>query len=151
MAKKPRNRADLFELAALLRRKVDTLFTLGHVNDPWMAGVGYRSKAANWVADIFARFGIRSRIHVRQVFYRLVSQETPILQPDGKPFVNHVDNFNKLCDAIRDARYLGLISTEVIIDRRNPAPVINFESDGDVDAEIEIDHGAVARFPFGKD
>jgi len=149
MGKKPRNRADLIELGALLRRRLDTLYTLGNVNDPWMADVGYRSKAAHWVAGIFERFEIRSRVHVRRVFYRLVSQETPVLLPDGTPFINHVDHFNKLCDAVRDARYLALISTEVIIDRRNPAPTINSDDGLDTAAEVEVSDGSVERHEFG--
>jgi hypothetical protein len=122
----PKCRADLFALAKKLRRKQETLYTLGNVNDPWMADVDYRSKAAHWVADIFQRFDIRSRVHVRRVHYRLVSQEQPILQVDGTPYVNSFDCFNRLCDAIRDARYLDLICTDVIVDRRNPEPIINY-------------------------
>jgi hypothetical protein len=54
-----------------------------------------------------------------------------------------------LCDAIRDARYLRLIPTELIIDRRNPAPIIHFDSDDDVRAEIKINRGWVAQRSFG--
>jgi hypothetical protein len=144
----PKCRADLIELAKTLRRRLDTLYTLGNVNDPW--DVPYRSEKAYWVADIFERFEIRSAIHARQVHYRLISQETPIPQADGTPYVNSIDCYNTLCDAIRDARYLDLISTEVIIDRRNPEPTINFESEEDVGAEIEINDGTVERHDFGQ-
>jgi hypothetical protein len=151
MSDPPKCRADLIELGHKLRRRLDTLYTLGNPNDPWMADVDYRSKAAHWIAALFERMDIRSPIHIRQIHYRLVSQGTPVPQEDGNPYVNSSDCFNHLCDAIRDARYLGLIPAELIIDRRNPAPIINFESDEDVGAEIEIDHGAVAQFPFGRD
>jgi hypothetical protein len=148
--KKPRNRADLKELAKTLRRLLDSLYTMGSPNDPWMAEADFRSKHAYWVANIFERFGItQSVIHARQLHYRLVSQETPVLQADGKPYVNSGDCYNRLCDAIRDARYLDLISTDVIIDRRNPEPTINFYGDEDVGAKIEIHHGAVTRYVFG--
>ncbi|MET3970817.1 hypothetical protein [Bradyrhizobium sp. S3.9.1] len=145
----PKCRADLFALAKKLRRKQESLYTLGNTNDPWMADVDYRSKAAHWVADIFERFDIRSRVHVRRVHYRLVSQDPPILQVDGTPYVNSFDCFNRLCDAIRDARYLDLISTDVIVDRRNPEPVINRSDDDDIAAEIEIIGGSVERRDFG--
>jgi hypothetical protein len=147
----PKCRADLFALAKKLRRKQETLYTLGGVNDPWMADVDYRSKAAHWAAALFKGLNIQSPIHVRQIHYKLVSQQMPVLQEDGDPYVNSSDCFNHLCDAIRDARYLALIPTELIIDRRNPAPIINFESDEDVGAEIEIKRGSVAQFPFGKE
>jgi len=145
----PKCRADLKELAKTLRRRLDTLYTLGNVNDPWMADVPYRSDQAYWVADIFERFEIRSRIHVRYIHYRLVSQETPILQADDTSYVNSVDCFNRLCDAIRDARYLDLVSTEVIIDRRNPEPIINHAGGSNFAAEIEIDDGSIDRHDFG--
>src|SRR5262249_29160075 len=147
--KQPKCRADLFELARLLRRRLDTLYTLGSTNDPWMADQDYRSKPARWVAAIFERFGIKSRVHDRDVHYRLISQATPILRADGTPYVNSVDHYNSLCDAIRDARYLDLISTEIIIDRRNPEPTINFEAEEDVGAEIEITDGTVEEYEFG--
>ena len=150
--KKPKNRADLFALAQTLRRLQDSLYTLSLPNDPWMADVDFRSKHAYWVTEIFERFGItRSVIHVRQVHYRLVSQETPVLQVDGTPYVNSGACFDTLCNAIRDARYLDLISTDIIVDRRNPQPTVNFERDGDVGAKIEINRGWVVRFPFGRD
>jgi hypothetical protein len=145
----PKCRADLIELARTRRRRLATLYTLGHVNDPWMADVGYRSEAAHWIADIFEHFEIRSRTHVRQVHYRLVSQETPILRVNGEEYVNSGDCFNHLCDAIRDARYLGLISADLVIDRRNPEPTINHDDDGDVAAAIEIDDGSIERYEFG--
>src|SRR6266536_4227843 len=151
MSVSPKCRADLINLAKTLRRRLDTLYTLGSVNDPWMVDQDFRSKHADWIADLFERMEIRSPVHVRQIHYRLVSQETPVPQVDGTPYVNSSDCFNTLCDAIRDARYLGLIPTELIIDRRNPEPIINFASDEDVSAEIEINPGSVAQFSFGRE
>jgi hypothetical protein len=147
----PKCHADLRDLAKTLRRKLSTLFTLGDANDPFVADHNFRSKHAYWIAALFERFEIRSRVHVRLVHYKLISQKTPVLQVDGTPYVNSPECFNRLCDAIRDARYLGLIAADLIIDRRNPEPTINFDSDEDVSAEIEINHGAVAQFPFGRD
>jgi hypothetical protein len=147
----PKCHADLRDLAKTLRRKLSTLFTLGDANDPFVADHNFRSKHAYWIAALFERFAIRSRVHVRLVHYKLISQKTPVLQVDGTPYVNSSDCYNRLCDAIRDARYLGLIPAHLIVDRRNPEPSINFDSDEDVSAEIEINHGAVAQSPFGRD
>jgi hypothetical protein len=147
----PTCRADLFALAAKKRRKQQSLYTLSAANDPWMADAEIRSRHARWAAKIFERFDIRSRVHVRHVFYRLVSQEAPELLPDGEPFVNTIENWNTLCDAIRDARYLDLIQTDVIIDRRNPDPVLNLTDDEDVEAEISVFDGSIERKGFGPD
>jgi hypothetical protein len=159
MSGNPKGRDDLFALAKKLCRRQETLVTLQKANDPWMADVDWRSKHAYWVADIFERFDIRSdiferfdirsRVHGRRVHYRLISQETPILQVDGTPYVNTVDCWERLCAAIRDARYLDLISTDVIIDRRNPAPVINRTDNSDVAAEISVAGGRIEHHDFG--
>jgi hypothetical protein len=147
----PKCRADLVELGKSQRRLLETLYTLGAVNDPWMADQPSRSKHAYWIADLFESMEIRSRIHVRQVHYKLVSQDTPVPQVDGTPYVNTSDCFERLCEAIRDARYLDLIPEGLIIDRRNPQPILNYAGDRDTDAEIEINHGAVSRVDFGMD
>ena len=147
----PKCRADLVDLAKTLRRRLDTLYTLSSTNDPWMVDQDYRSKHAYWIADLFQRLELPRQVHDRLIHYKLVSQRTPVLQVDGSPYVNNPDCYNRLCDAIKDARYLGLIPARMIIDRRNPEPTINFDSDEDVGAEIEISHGAVAQFAFGRD
>jgi hypothetical protein len=151
MSDPPKCRADLKELAKRLRRRLDTLYTLGSTNDPWMVDQDYRSKHAYWIAELFQRLELPSKVHDRQIHYKLVSQKTPVLQIDGTPYLNNPDCYERLCNAIKDARYLELIPARMIIDRRNPEPTINFDSDDDVGAEIEIDHGAVARFAFGRD
>src|SRR5882672_1635364 len=135
----PKCRADLIDLAKTLRRRLDTLYTLGSVNDPWMADQDFRSKHAYWIAGLFDRLELPQRIHVRQIHYKLISQKTPVPQVDGTPYVNSSDCFNRLCDAIRDARYLGLIPVNAIIDCRNPEPTINrADDDGDIAAEVEV-------------
>jgi hypothetical protein len=143
--------ADLKELAKTRRRRLDTLYTLTETNDPWMAATDFRSKHAYWIADLFRRLELPHQVHDRQIHYKLVSREKPVLQVDGTPYLNNADCYNRLCDAIKDARYLGLIPARMIIDRRNPEPTINFDSEDDVGAEIEINHGRVVRFDFGGD
>jgi hypothetical protein len=150
MDEKPTGRADLIELAKTLRRRLDTLYTLGSSNDPLMVDQDYRSKHAYWIAELFQRMELPRRIHVRQIPYKLISQETPVPQVDGTPYVNSSDCFNRLCDAIRDARYLGLIPEDAIIDRRNPEPTINHVCDGgDVAAEVSVTDGDVECHRFG--
>jgi hypothetical protein len=146
----PRNHAELVDLAKSLRRKLETLYTLSSTNDPWMVGQDYRSKHAYWIADLFQRLQLPRQVHDRQIHYKLISQETPVLQVDGTPYVNNADCYNRLCDAIKDARYLALIPPRMIIDRRNPEPTINFDGDS-VGAEIETSHGRVYQSAYGLD
>jgi hypothetical protein len=151
MGTKPTCRADLMELAKTLRRRLATLFTLSDTNDPWMAGLDFRSKHAYWIAELFNSLELPRQVHDRQIHYKLVSQKTPVLQVDGTPYLNTTDCYNRLCDAIKDARYLDLIPARMIVDRRNPEPSINFDSDEDVAAEIEINHGEVFEYEYGND
>jgi hypothetical protein len=149
----PTCRADLIALGRKMRRRLDTLYTLSGGSDPFMADVDYRADRAHWAADIFKRFEIKTRIHAREVHYRMISQKTPILQVNGKPYINDEDDvcFNLLCNAIKDARYLDLISTDVIVDRRNPEPTINIVNDGgDTAAEVGVNDGEIKRHPFGQ-
>src|SRR5882724_1596118 len=151
MGEKPTCRADLMELAKTLRRRLDTLYTLGSPNDPFMADQDFRSKHAYWIAELFRDMDLPRRVHVRQIHYKLISRETPVLQVDGEPYVNSSNCFNRLCDAIRDARYLGLIPEDAIIDRRNPEPTINHvDDDGDVSADVSVTDGGIERHEFGQ-
>jgi hypothetical protein len=145
-------RADLMELAAAHRRPLDTLHTLDATNDPFMVDLDSRSDRAEWIADIFNRLNLPRRVHVRLIHYKLVSQKKPVLQTDGTPYVNSEQCYNRLVNCTRDARYLGLIPADAIIDRRNPEPTINHVDDGgDLAAEIEITAGRIERHPFGSD
>jgi hypothetical protein len=140
-----RCRANLMELAAENRRRLDTLHTLDAKNDPFMVDLDYRSSRASWIAEIFSRLDLPRQVHVRLIHYKLVSQEKPVLQVDGTPYVNSEQCYGRLVDCIRDARYLGLIPANAIIDRRNPEPTINHMVDGDVAAEIEVTAGTIVR------
>ena len=144
----PRNHADLKALSERLRRPLYTLIALAAGNDPLMVQQDYRVRAANWAGYVYNQLITKSRVHVREIFYKLVSQKNP-LRENGKPFENNSECFGEMSEAIRDARYLDLIPVDAIIDRRNPEPTINPGADDfDIDAEIEISDGGITRFPF---
>jgi hypothetical protein len=145
----PKNLSELKAMANAMRRRLQTMFPLSDNTDPWNAEQEYRSKWAYWIAEVVERLGISLGVHVRAVFYKLVSQKTPVIQVDGEPFVNTVDCFEQLGIAIRDGRYLGMIPADAIIDRRNPEPIINLADNGDVVAEIMLNDGGINRAPFG--
>jgi hypothetical protein len=146
---RPKGHADLKELAASLRRRLDSLHALHPDSDPYLADGPSRLQAADWFAEIFRRLVKQSRIHVRAIFYMLVSQVNPA-RPDGRPFENTVDCSSELVNASRDARYLDLIPADSIIDRKHPEPRINWADGGDdVDAEVTVYDGDVERHDFG--
>src|SRR5258708_11090827 len=144
----PKCHADLKALAEKLRRPLRTLHAMTAGNDPWMVQQPFRSEAAYWFVDLYERLKISAGIHIRRIFYLLVSQPD-LMRLNGEPFENTVECANHLGDAARDARYLGLIPVDAFIDRKNPEPTINLESaNDDIAAETEIIEGVIARGQF---
>jgi hypothetical protein len=147
----PKGHADLLDLAKELRRTLDTLHVLDRGHDPYLADSPARLKAAHWLADLYGTLRKKVGIHVRRVFYWLISQPNPA-DVNGKPFENTVECANILGEAVLDARYLDLIPANVIIDRRNPEPVINFLGRSLVAVpEVEITPGEIEDHQFGDD
>ncbi|MGI9057112.1 MAG: hypothetical protein ACR2H5_00855, partial [Ktedonobacteraceae bacterium] len=60
----------------------------------------------------------------RRVHYQIVSQRTPILLPNGKPYENTAECWDTLNMASKAARYLQLVDPAAFSDRRNDDPVI---------------------------
>ncbi|MBC8447246.1 MAG: hypothetical protein H8D78_05805 [Chloroflexi bacterium] len=104
----------------------DDLLVLAKKNDPWGAGStpGLR-RSAEWFAGLWRAFGYTRGVHLRRVHYQLVSQEQPVLLPNGKPYQNTENCWNYLCEAGKQARYQGLVAAEAFVDRRNPDPLIH--------------------------
>jgi hypothetical protein len=143
---------DIKDLAVHLRRRLPTLIVMNDGTDPWFAGLESRREKAEWFADLWNnRFKIQSKIHTRAIHYKLISQNTPVLMPNGEPYENTVRCQAMLNDAVRDARYLNLIQANLVIDRRNPAPRINFEPEEDTEAEVHIFSGEIEQAEFGTD
>jgi hypothetical protein len=145
----PKNTDDLKALAKELRRPLRTMHALSDGNDPLMADQPFRLKPMQWFMELYERLEIRAGVHIRRIFYLLVSQPN-LLRLNGERFENTVECANKLIDMVRDARYLDRLPANSIIDRRNPPPTINL---GGVDtaAEIETLAGCVETYAFGED
>jgi len=115
---------DIKALAAELNRPVETLLALHRTNDPFYAGEApHRRKAAEWFMHLWHELSIPAGSHVRRIHYRLVSQPTPILCPDRRPYENTDRCSHILFNAARDAVFLGLVPGAAIVDNKNDAPV----------------------------
>jgi hypothetical protein len=132
-------------LAKRLRRPVDSLLAQVDSTDPYTVDMPYRCVPAEWFAGLYHELKVKPGSHVRRIFYLLVSQPKPILLPSGKPFQNTDRCWTDLCNAARDARYLGLIPANTIVDQRNPDPVLNLSGIEDSPAEITVIDGSVER------
>jgi hypothetical protein len=145
----PKCHADLKELSVKHRRPLHSMYALASRTDPYMAGQPFRAELAHWFAGLYNQLAIRFGVHVRAIFYKLVSQPDAVIRVNGKPFENTLECFIELNAACRDARYLDLIPADVIVDRRNPPPTINLDSRSDASAEIGTEPGDIERHEFG--
>jgi hypothetical protein len=102
---------------------VKDLLVLAPQNDPFYAGNGVEGDKARWFAELWERFGYGSGAHLRRVHYRIVS-EGNIVKPDGELYENNNGCWQYMQGASRQARYLGLVDPEEVVDKRNPAPNI---------------------------
>lgn len=118
--------------------RVSDFLVLAPQNDPYYAGQPGRRERAEWFGEIWERFGFRPGAHLRRIHYTLVSQAEPVQWPDGKAYENTLNDWTYLISASLSARYLRLIPDGVLIDRRNPDPVIHAEFRGDPEPEVKL-------------
>jgi polyhydroxyalkanoate synthesis regulator phasin len=103
---------------------MEELCVLSPAKDPFHSGTKTDEAQAVWFWELF---GDTRGSHLRRLHYRLVSRGD-VLKPDGRVYQNDNLNWEYLQAASRQARYLGLISPEHLVDRRNPAPHIHMEA-----------------------
>jgi len=119
------------ELARQSGLTVKDLIALAPQNDPFYVGTEGDLGKARWFANLWQRFGYGTGVHLRRVHYQLVSQDPPVMKPNGKPYENTEADWDFLGMASKSARYLGLVDPGAFVDRRNPDPVINAQYWGD--------------------
>lgn len=103
--------------------QVADLLALSVGNDPFYVGAPAQLAKAEWFAGIYAEMGSPPKCHIRRAHYWLVSRA--YLKPDGTAYENTERDWGLVTVAAKYARYLGLVPIENIIDRRNPAPIVN--------------------------
>jgi hypothetical protein len=76
------------QLAKEMGCKVTDLIPLAPQNDPFYTGTPTDWALAQWFAGLWRQFGYQDKVHIRRVHYQIVSQRTPVLLPNGKPYEN---------------------------------------------------------------
>lgn len=104
--------------------KVQDLLALSPSNDPFYVGQPRQLDWAKWFTNLWYSFGLSSGVHLRRIHYQLVSQDPPLITPDNMVYENTDNCWDKLGNASKWARYLGIIPLEAFVDRRNPDPLI---------------------------
>jgi hypothetical protein len=77
---------------------------------------------AQWFKGLYDEHQFPRGAHIRRIHYRLISQEEPVIMPNGGAFENTGKCAAFLVGAARDARYAGLVEIEAFTDRKNPEP-----------------------------
>jgi hypothetical protein len=116
MESDPLNHEDLKALAAERGRPLYTLHAQSANTDPWMAGMPYRRKGAEWFAAQWERLGAVPGTHTRRFHYLLISQASPVPMWNGSPYINTDECFDVLNDASAAARQLDLIPARDVVD-----------------------------------
>jgi hypothetical protein len=122
-------------------QRVADYLALAPVNDPFYITPGQR-EAAEWFVARWKELGLYRGVHLRRVHYTLVSQSPRVKKPDGSDYENTENCWGWLLGASAAARYLGLISSEAFVDRRNPDPKLFtvFCDDPEPKAQIDCDN-----------
>lgn len=121
---RPTGYEGIVALAKSLNRPSGELIALTRNNDPFFCGTLANRRDADWFLSVWKITGMDQhyRIHLRQMHYKLVSQEQPPAMPSGKPYSNTLESWQYLNSASKAARYLQLVDAELFNDHRNPAP-----------------------------
>jgi len=117
---------------------VKDLIALAPQHDPFYVGTEGDLEKGRWFADLWHKFGYGTGVHLRRMHYQLVSQDPPVLKPNGKPYENTEADWDFLGLASTRARYLGLVDSSAFVDRRNPDPVINAQYWGDPEPSYSL-------------
>jgi hypothetical protein len=112
------------QLAKQTGQRVTDLIPLAPQNDPFYTGTPNDWALAEWFASLWQAFSYINRVHIRRVHYQIVSQNPPVVMPNGVPYENTETCWNVLNLASKAARYLQLVDPEAFVDRRNPEALV---------------------------
>jgi hypothetical protein len=126
MSSRPRDHAEVKALAERLGKPLYAL-SLEPRTDPFLAGQASRKRNAEWFAGLWNQLGGTRGFHLRRFHYLVMSQDPPPMLPDGTPYVNSEKCVGVLYNAGRDARHLGLVDADDLVDRKNPIPEIHLQ------------------------
>lgn len=120
--------AEIKRLSKSLGVRVTDLIALAPQNDPFYTGTQNDWALAEWFAGLWHAFGYQDGVHLRRIHYQVVSQNPPVMLPNGLPYENTMECWDLLNLASKSARYLGLVNAAAFVDRRNAEAVVYAKS-----------------------
>lgn len=110
------------QIAKETGRKVTDLIALASQNDPFYQGTPSQRELGEWFAEIYYSHGWKNgQTHLRRCHYQIVS--LGLSWPDGKPYENTEQAWDRLGLAAKAARYLGLVEMSAFEDKKNAQPI----------------------------
>lgn len=104
---------------------VKDLVALAPQNDPFYCGSKGQISKGEWFRDLYRKFGISDKVHLRRIHYWAMSQPIGVVdKPNGAPYENTDKDWEFLVASAKYARYLGLVDMNKFHDKRNTAPRI---------------------------
>lgn len=134
------------QLSKATGQRVTDLIALAPQNDPFYTGTPNDWAVAEWFAGLWHAFGYRHGVHLRRIHYQIVSQDPPIMLPNGLPYENTTECWDMLNAASKAARYLNLVDPAAFVDRRAPETVV-YAKYQESDPEVYIG-GYLSRYDF---
>lgn len=120
--------------------RVTDLLALAPKNDPFYAGTPATVDRGRWFAEVYTAAGFSQfrPPHLRRVHYWTVSQDPPVIMPDGMPYTNTQGCWEFMIEASKAARYLGLVPLDGIVDNKNPTPLVQAVYSDENTPSVEI-------------
>jgi len=135
-------------LAKQMGCPITDLIVLARQNDPFYVGTPTDLQNGAWFANFWSNFGFKDGVHIRRVHYQIISQEVPVLMPNGLPYENTESCWGFLNQASKMARYLNLVDPAAFVDRRNPEPhVYLYNNETEPRINVYGDAWDAASFP----
>ncbi|MBY5483254.1 MULTISPECIES: hypothetical protein [Rhizobium] len=126
----------------------EDLIALSPDNDPFYVQRPGRVAEAQWFAGLWESLGFKSGSHLRRLHYTIISQDKPILKPNGEPYRNTHNDWKNLNTASLSARYLRLIPDGALADHRNDPPIINASNSGTHQPWVHVAGGYQADLAY---
>ncbi|ULR43652.1 hypothetical protein [Rhizobium sp. K102] len=126
----------------------EDLIALSPDNDPFYVQRPSRAAEAEWFASLWQSLSFQVGSHLRRLHYSIISQQQPVLKPNGAHYLNTENDWKTLLSASLSARYLRLIPDGALADHRNDPPIINASNSGTQQPWVRVAGGYQADLTY---